>query len=71
MSSVGGTVTVAKPAKVTSPSREPSGCASMKSVAACWAASRRLGSTSVVHIDLETSSASRIVVALEEMVASR
>jgi hypothetical protein len=71
VSSVGGTVTAAKPAKVTSPIREPSGCASMKSVAACWAASRRLGGTSVEHIDLETSRASRTVVAVEEMGTSR
>ena len=65
VSSVGGTMTPATPAKATSPMRDPPGCALMNAAAASCAAVSRFGETSVEHIDRETSSASRIVVELD------
>ena len=61
---VGATATCAKPANSTRPMRVSPSCACTKSRTAVWAAVSRLGSTSVAHIDPETSSA-RIMAASE------
>lgn len=64
VSSVGGTITPATPAKATRPMRAPLGWARMNSAAAFSAAVSRFGRTSVEHIEPDTSRASRIVVEL-------
>ncbi len=53
------------PANATRPILVPSSCAWMNSRAACLAAVRRFGATSVAHIDAETSIASRMDAELE------
>jgi hypothetical protein len=65
LSVVGGTCRPATPAKATRPILVSPLCDSMKETAACWATVSRLGSTSVEHMDPETSIASMIVVELK------
>ncbi len=65
LSVVGGTCRPATPAKATRPILVPPSWDSMKETAACWATVSRLGSTSVEHMDPETSIASMIVVELD------
>ena len=62
LSVVGGTCSPATPEKATSPILVLPSWDSMKEIAACWATVSRLGSTSVEHMDPETSIASMIVV---------
>jgi hypothetical protein len=57
----GGTATVADPLKCTRPTLNRSGSPSTNARAACCTASKRLGSTSVACIDVDTSSATMIV----------
>src|SRR5512133_3195497 len=64
LSVVGGTCRPATPAKATSPILVLPSWDSMKETAASWATVSRLGSTSVEHMDPETSIASMIVVEL-------
>ena len=59
---VGGTCSPATPAKRTRPILVPPAWDSMKAIAACWATVSRLGSTSVEHMDPDTSIASMMVV---------
>ena len=65
VSVVGGTCSPATPAKATRPILVPPAWDWMKEIAAFWATVIRLGSTSVEHIDPETSMASMIVVELD------
>lgn len=58
---VGGTATVAEPLNGTSPALKRSGSRSTKASAARWAASKRVGSTSVASMDADTSNATTIV----------
>lgn len=58
---VGGASTVATPENVTTPTWKVSGRSVMNSAAATRAASRRVGSTSVASMDLETSIATMTV----------
>src|SRR5215468_1457290 len=62
---VGGTRRPAVPAKVTRPMRGPPAWELMKSLVAFSAAVMRFGSTSVEHMEPETSRASRIVADVE------
>ncbi len=59
---VGGTISSANPAKATMPMRVPATWSSTKVRAASWAMARRLGSTSVAHIERDTSRARMIEV---------
>ncbi len=54
---VGGTATWANPENTTRPIRVLPSCACTNSRTAAWAAVSRLGSTSVAHIEPDTSSA--------------
>jgi hypothetical protein len=54
---VGATATCANPENTTSPMVVELSCLPMKSRTAFWAAASRLGSTSVAHIEPETSNA--------------
>ena len=65
LSVVGGTCRPATPAKATRPILVSPSWDSMKETAAFWATVSRLGSTSVEHMDPETSIASMIVVELD------
>jgi hypothetical protein len=65
LSVVGGTCRPATPAKATRPILVCPSWDSMKETAASWATVSRLGSTSVEHMDPETSIASMIVVELD------
>jgi hypothetical protein len=60
-SSVGVTTTRGSVEKTMSPIRNDGGSLSTKAEAACWAAARRDGSTSVARIDRETSIVRMIV----------
>ena len=70
LSVVGGTMSWARPAKATIPTRVPSAWPSMNLSVACWATVSRLGSMSSAHILNETSSASMTVVRVEATVTS-
>src|SRR4051794_38121941 len=59
---VGGTCSPATPENATSPILTAPDWDLMKEIAACWAIVRRLGLTSVEHMDPDTSIASMIVV---------
>ena len=65
LSVVGGTCIPATPANATRPIFVSPSWDSMNLMAACWATVSRLGSTSVEHIDPDTSIASMIVVELD------
>ena len=65
VSVVGGTCSPATPAKVTRPILVPPAWDWMNEVAASWATVSRFGSTSVEHMDPDTSIASMIVVELD------
>lgn len=58
---VGGTATVAEPLNWTRPALKRSGSRSTKASAACWAASNRVGSTSVAPMEADTSNATTTV----------
>ena len=54
---VGATANWAEPENTINPVRVPAGWCCTKSLAACWAAVIRFGSTSVAHIERDTSRA--------------
>ncbi len=58
---VGGTTTSAVAAKVTSATLKRSGSSVVNSLAAAWAAAKRVGSTSVAIIERDTSIAMTMV----------